>query len=50
MVGIAQMLDHALGKQFDSEPLKILAIFSGTGLAVSLLLASYGINLSPELF
>lgn len=50
MSGIAQILDHALGTQFDSEPLKILAIFCGIGLALSLLAASYGIDLSPELF
>jgi len=48
MAGIAQMLDHALGMQFDSEPLKVLAIFCGAGLAVSLLVASYGVDLSPE--
>lgn len=32
------------------ETLKILAIFSGTGLLVSFLLASGGFDLRPELF
>jgi hypothetical protein len=50
MAGIAHILDPAAGSHFDGEPLKILAIFAGAGLAISLLVASYGISLSPEFF
>jgi hypothetical protein len=50
MAGIARALDRALGIQVDVEPVKIIAIFCGAGLAVSLLVASYGLDLSPEFF
>jgi hypothetical protein len=34
----------------DVEVLKMIAILSGVGLAVSLILASYGLDLSPGFF
>jgi hypothetical protein len=49
MAAIARALDHALGIQVD-ETLKPVAIFCGAGLAVSLLLASYGLDLSAGFF
>ena len=50
MTVIAQAFDRALGIQIDVEPLKMVAIFCGAGLAVSLLVASYGLDLSPGFF
>ena len=38
------------GTQIDVETLKTLAMFCGVGLTVSLLLASYGLDLSPGFF
>ena len=38
------------GIQVDIEDLKPIAVFSGVGLAVSLLLASYGLDLSSGIF
>ncbi len=49
MAIVAQVLDRTLGIQIDVEPLNTLAVFCGAGLAVSLLLASLGFDLSPEL-
>jgi hypothetical protein len=48
MTVIAQVFDRAAGIQIDIESLKTLGIFCGAGLAVSLLLASIGFDLSPE--
>jgi hypothetical protein len=50
MAVIAQALDRALGIQVDVEPLKMVAIFCGAGLVASLLVASYGLDLSPGFF
>ena len=50
MAAIARALDRALGIQVDIETLKTLAIFCGAGLTVSLLLASYGLDLSAGFF
>ena len=47
---IASALDRALGIQLDVETLKTLAVFCGAGLTASLLLASYGLDLSAGLF
>jgi hypothetical protein len=49
MAAIARALDRVRGIQLDAEPLKTLAIFSGAGLAASLLLASYGVDLCAGL-
>jgi hypothetical protein len=50
MAAIAGALDRALGIRVDIESLKPLVIFCGAGLAVSLLLASYGLDLSEGFF
>ncbi len=50
MAAIARAFDRALGIQVDIGTLKTLLIFCGAGLAVSLLLASYGLDLSGGFF
>ncbi len=50
MVAIARALDRALGIQVDIETLKTLVMFCGAGLTASLLLASYGLDLSAGFF
>ncbi len=50
MAAIAKALDNALGIQVDIETLKTVAIFCGSGLTASLLLASYGLDLSAGFF
>jgi len=50
MAAIATALDRALGIQIDVETLKTLVIFCGAGLTVSLVLASYGFDLSAGFF
>ena len=47
---IAQALDRALGNKAEVETLKSIALFSCTGLLVSVLLATYGVDLSPGFF
>jgi hypothetical protein len=47
---IARALDRVLGDQVQIGILKALVIFCGAGLAVSLLLASYGVDLSAGFF
>jgi len=43
---IARALDRALGDEVHVESLKALVIFCGAGLALSLLLARHGLDLS----
>jgi len=50
MATIARVLSRASGIQVDVEILKTLVMFCGVGLTVSLLLASYGLDLSPGFF
>jgi len=50
MAAIARTLDYALGIQVDIETLRTLAVFCGGGLTASLLLASYGLDLSAGFF
>jgi hypothetical protein len=52
MAAIAKVLSQAFPAttSADVEILKTIAIFCGVGLAVSLIVASYGIDLSPGLF
>ena len=50
MAAIARMLSRASGTQVDIETLKTLAMFCGVGLTVSLLVASYGVDLSAGFF
>jgi hypothetical protein len=50
MSAIARILSRASGLEIDVEILKTLVMFCGVGLTVSLMLASYGLDLSPGLF
>jgi hypothetical protein len=50
MATIAKALSRALGHNIDVETLKIIAMFCGVGLLVSLLFASYGLDLSAGFF
>jgi hypothetical protein len=50
MAAIAKVLSRASGIDIDIQTLKTLAIFCGAGLFVSLLFASYGLDLSPGFF
>jgi hypothetical protein len=50
MAAIARALDRTLAIQVDIGTLKTLVIFCGAGLTVSLLLASYGLDLSAGFF
>jgi len=50
MAAIAQALSRVSGIQVDIENLKTIVIFCGVGLAVSLIAASYGLDLSPGFF
>jgi hypothetical protein len=47
---IARVLSRVSGTQLEVETLKIIAIFCGVGLFVSLLFASYGLDLSAGFF
>jgi hypothetical protein len=49
-MAIARMLSRASGTQIDIETLKTVVMFCGVGLALSLLLAAYGLDLSPGFF
>jgi hypothetical protein len=50
MATIARVLYRTSGIRVDIETPKTLVIFCGAGLAVSLLLASYGLDLSAGFF
>jgi hypothetical protein len=51
MATIARALSRAFpGTQIATETLKTIAMLCGAGLFVSLLLATYGLDLSPGLF
>ena len=51
MATIARVLARALPKApIEIEVLKQLALFCGAGLFVSLLMMTYGVDLSPGLF
>jgi hypothetical protein len=50
MAAIAKVLTRASGTEIDVETLKTIMVFCGVGLTVSLLLASYGVDLSPGFF
>jgi len=47
---IAKVLSRVSGTEIDVETLKTIAIFCGAGLFVSLLFASYGLDLSAGFF
>ena len=50
MAAIARVLSRASGTEVDVETIKTLVMFCGVGLTVSLLLASYGLDLSAGFF
>ena len=50
MAAIARMLSRASGTEVDVETLKTLIMFCGVGLTVSMMLASYGVDLSAGFF
>jgi hypothetical protein len=50
MTTIARVLSRVSGTQVDAEILKTIAMFCGVGLFVSLLLATYGLDLSAGFF
>jgi hypothetical protein len=50
MAAIARVLSRASGTEVEVETLKTIAMFCGVGLFVSLLFASYGLDLSSGFF
>jgi hypothetical protein len=51
MTAIAKAFSRALpATQIEIETLKIIAVFCGAGLVASLLLATYGLDISPGFF
>jgi hypothetical protein len=50
MVTIARLLSRASGTDVDVETIKTLVMFCGVGLTVSMMVASYGVDLSPGFF
>ena len=50
MAAIVRALSRASGTLVDVETLKTIVMFCGVGLTVSLLLASYGLDLSAGFF
>jgi hypothetical protein len=50
MAIIARVLSRASGTDVDVETIKTLVMFCGVGLTVSMMLASYGVDLSPGFF
>jgi hypothetical protein len=50
MAAIARALSHVTGTDVDVEIVKTVAMFCGVGLLVSLLLATYGLDLSEGFF
>jgi hypothetical protein len=50
MAAIAKVLSRASGTEVDLETVKTLIMFCGVGLTVSLMFASYGLDLSPGFF
>jgi hypothetical protein len=50
MTAIAQALSRAVQSAGEFETLKLIAIFCGVGLLVSLIGLSYGLDLSPGFF
>ena len=51
MAALVQALSRlSASTNVETETLKVLAILSGAGLFVSILFASYGLDLTPEFF
>ena len=50
MAALVQALSRFGSTDVETETLKLLAIFCGAGLFVSILFATYGLDLSPGFF
>ena len=50
MAALVQALSQLGGTDVETETLKLIAIFCGAGLFVSILFATYGVDLSPGFF
>jgi hypothetical protein len=50
MTAVVQALSRFGGANVETETLKLLAIFCGAGFAVSIVFATYGLDLSPGFF
>jgi hypothetical protein len=50
MATIARVLSRAFRTDVDVRTIKTLVMFCGVGLTVSLMLVSYGVDLSPGFF
>jgi hypothetical protein len=50
MASIINAVSKATKTRVDVQPLKLIAIFCGVGLAVSLIVATYGLDLSWAFF
>jgi hypothetical protein len=50
MTAIARIVSSASRTQVDVEIFRTVIMFCGVGLTVSLLIASYGVDLSPGFF
>jgi hypothetical protein len=50
MAAVAKVLFRASGTEVEVETLKTIAMFCGVGLLVSLLFATYGLDLSAGFF
>ena len=50
MAAITKVLSRITVRDADVEALKVVAIFSGLGLLLSLMFLTYGIDLSPGFF
>jgi len=50
MTAIARTPGRARESRIEAEPVKVIALFCGVGLLVSLLLATNGLNMGPGLF
>ena len=50
MAALAKMLSRASGFEIDVDTLGTILIFCGAGLLLSLVMLSYGIDLSPGFF
>jgi hypothetical protein len=50
MTAVAKALSRAIGTEVEVEALKTVLMFCGVGLAASLMVASYGVDLSWGFF
>ena len=50
MAALAKMLSRASGFEIDVDTLRAILIFCGAGLLFSIVMLSYGIDLSPGFF